>query len=149
MPAIENAVDSQGVKSGGLRWKRVLLGAVLSEAVVIATLLLVITAYTFVIAPGKTDAEYNRFAQLAGYYVAPATGAFSTFAVVLWIVVRGLRSGFVQNGLATGVVSVLLTAGFLVTAAPEHRAMYVVAFVLRIAAGYAAGVTAKRRFAGA
>jgi hypothetical protein len=54
---------------------------------------------------------------------------------MVFLFTRRLNSGFVANGILTGILSVLLTVGFLVSAKPEHRLMYGIAFVLRIAAG--------------
>ena len=129
----------------GIRWKRVILAAVLSEAGVIAVLLAVIAIYSKLIAPGMTDAEYQTLGQRAGYYVAPTAGAVTTFLMVLWVG-RTLKARYVANGVWVGVVSVILTLGFIFTATPEDRLMYGVAFVLRIAAGYLGGLAAQRRF---
>ena len=43
----------------GIRWKRVILAAVLSEAGVIAVLLTVVAIYSSVIAPDLSDADTN------------------------------------------------------------------------------------------
>jgi hypothetical protein len=129
----------------GIRWTRVILAAVLTEVAVIAVLLAAIAAYSSVVAPGLTDAEYQRLGERVGYYVAPAAGAVMTFLMVLWVC-RKLESRYVANGVWVGVVSVILTLGFLFTARPEDRLMYGVAFVLRIVAGYLGGLAAQHRF---
>jgi hypothetical protein len=107
-------------------------------------LLGVIAVYTFAIAPGRTNAEYQEFGDKAGYYVAPAAAALMTFLFTLWVT-KGLESHFIANGLLVGVVGVLLTAGFFFTARPEDRLMYVFSFVLRIVTGYLAGFLTQRR----
>jgi hypothetical protein len=129
----------------GIRWTRVILAAVLSEAGVIAVLLAAFAIYSSLIAPGMTDAEYQSLGPRLGYYVAPAAGAVTTFLMVLWVG-RKLDSRYVANGMWVGVVSVILTLGFVFTARPEDRLMYGVAFVLRIVAGYLGGLVAQRRF---
>jgi hypothetical protein len=121
------------------------VAAILSEVGVIAVLLAITTTYTFLIAPGLSDAEYEQFGELAGYYVAPTAGAIFTFLVVMWMA-RKLASGFIIHGVLVGVVSVLLTVGFVATARPEHRVMYLIAFALRIVAGYVGGRVAQRRY---
>jgi len=128
-----------------IRWKRVLLAAVLSEAGVIAALLAVITIYGRLFAPALTDAQSRELGERVGYYVAPTAGAITTFLLVLWVA-RQLDSAHVANGVMVGAVSVILTSGFLFMAKPEDRFMYIVAFGLRIAAGYAGGRVAERRF---
>jgi hypothetical protein len=147
MTTVETTVTLSQRKKARIVWGRVLLAAVLSEVAVITILMAITMTYSFVIAPGKTDTEYNEFGQLAGYYVAPAAGAVTTFLFVLWVG-RKLESNFVLNGVLVGVVNVLLTAGFLATARPEHRLMYVIAFVLRIIAGYFGGLAALKMFNG-
>jgi len=127
----------------GIRWRRVILAAVLAEAGVIAVLLAVVAIYSSVIAPDLTDAEYQQLGARVGYYVAPTAGAVTTFLMVLWLG-RKLDSRYVANGVWVGVVSVLLTVGFIVTARPEDRLMYGVAFVLRIVSGYLGGRVAQR-----
>lgn len=128
----------------GIRWTRVILAAVLSEAGVIAVLLTVIAIYSALIAPGITDAEYQSLGQRVGYYVAPIAGAVTTFLMVLWVG-RKLDTRHVANGVWVGVLSVILTAGFVFSARPEDRLMYGVAFILRIVAGYLGGLVSQRR----
>jgi hypothetical protein len=128
----------------GIRWKRVIVAAVLSEAGVIAVLLAAIATYGSVVAPGMSAAEYRMLGQRLGYYLAPTAGALTTFLMALWVA-RKLESRYVANGVWVGVVSVILTSGFIFTARPEDRLMYGVAFVLRIVAGYLGGFVAQRR----
>ena len=142
MATVENAIPSQRKRSN-IRWGRIVVGAVLSELAVILVLLGITLVYIVAIAPGLTQAQYGEFGRLAGYYVAPTAGAVSTFVVVL-LLTRRLDSGFVANGTLTGIMSVLLTAGFLVSAKPEDRLMYGIAFALRIAAGYLGGLTLQK-----
>jgi hypothetical protein len=142
MARIERAIPAERKRSD-FRWGRIVLGAVLSEVAVILLLLAITLVYSVAIAPGLTQAQFGEFGRLAGYYVAPTAGAISTFVMVL-LFTRSLNSGFVANGTLTGVVSVLLTVGFLVSAKPEDRLMYGIAFVLRIAAGYLGGLTSQK-----
>jgi hypothetical protein len=142
MATVEHAIPAERKRSD-IRWGRIVLGAVLSEVAVILLLLAITLLYSVAIAPGLTQAQFGEFGRLAGYYVAPTAGAISTFVMVL-LFTRSLNSGFVANGTLTGVVSVLLTVGFLVSAKPEDRLMYGIAFVLRIAAGYLGGLTSQK-----
>ena len=128
----------------GIRWARVILAAVLSEAGVIALLLAIIAIYRSLVAPGMTDAEYQTLGSRVGYYVAPIAGMATTFLMVLWVG-RKLDSRYVANGVWVGVVGVILTLSFIFTARPEDRLMYGVAFALRIAAGYLGGLVAQQR----
>jgi hypothetical protein len=130
-------VDSQ------IRWGRVVVAAVLSEAVVVAVLIVTTTAYRFLIAPGRTGAEYEAFGELAGYYVAPAAAGLATFFGALWVG-RKLTSAFLANGTLVGATAVVLTGGLIFVVKPEDRFMYGVSFVLRILGGYIGGAVAQR-----
>jgi putative membrane protein (TIGR04086 family) len=113
----------------------------MSEAGVIAVLFVVIASYTL-LTPAMTDAQYNALSEEVGYYVAPTAGAVMTFLSALWAT-RKLTSACLAHGMLVGVASVLLAAGFIVSARPEHRLMYVIAFALRLLAGCMGGVVAQ------
>src|SRR5580700_9753795 len=95
-----------------IRWGRIAIAAVLSEVVVVAVVIVTTTAYRFLIAPGRTAAEYAAFSQLAGYYVAPAAAGLATFFGALWVC-RKLTSAFLANGTLVGVAAVILTGGLI------------------------------------
>jgi hypothetical protein len=126
-----------------IRWGRIAVAAVLSEALVVAVVIVTTTAYRFLIAPGRTAAEYESFGDLAGYYVAPAAAGLATFFGALWVG-RKLTSAFLANGTLVGAAAVVLTGGLIFVAKPENRFMYGVSFVLRILGGYIGGAVAQR-----
>ncbi len=128
----------------GIRWKRIVLAAFLSELVVIAGLLAIIMTHRFLIAPGLTPDQYNEFGQLAGYYAAAPLAGVATFLLTIWAV-RGLETRIVTNGLLVGVTATVLTAGFIFGARPEDRFMYGVSYALRILAGYGGALVAQKR----
>jgi hypothetical protein len=128
----------------GIRWGRVIAAAVTSEAAVIAVMLVILAAYASLIAPGRTPAEYQQFGARIGYSVAPAASGVFTFLMALWVA-RKLTSHFVVNGLLVGVCAVIVSAGFLFTARPEERTMYLASFAVRIVGGYLGGWAAQAR----
>ncbi len=127
-----------------IRWGRILIAAIVSEIGVIAALFAVITGYTL-LTPAITDAQYNSLGEEVGYYVAPTAGAIMTILSVLWAT-RRLTSAFILHGTLVGVVSVVLTVGFIFGARPDHRVMYIIAFGLRVIGGYVGGVVAQWMF---
>lgn len=129
--------------SSRIRWGRVVVAAVLSEAAVVAVLIAITTTYRLLIAPGKTAADYDAVGELAGYYVAPAAAGLATFFGALWVG-RKLTSAFVANGAVVGAAAVILTSGLIFVAKPQDRLMYSVSFALRILGGYTGGVIAQR-----
>jgi len=134
-----------------IRWGRVIVAALFSELGVIATLIAISTVYAFLIAPGRSAADYQVFAALAGYYVAPPASVLATFLSALWVS-RRLNAHFPLHGTLTGIAAAILASGFLFTARREDRLMYFVSFALRIAGGYLGGIVAqsvhRRRSAG-
>ena len=141
MNTVGTAASSLSKKTG-IRWGRVLAAAVLSEVAVIVILMVATAIYSLLGSP-QTDPARD-IGEIVGYYVAPPAGALATFLFVLWVA-RKLESKFILNGVAVGVLSVLLTVGFFAGARTEDRPMYLVAFALRIAAGYLGGWEAQRR----
>jgi hypothetical protein len=128
----------------GIRWRRVIAAAVTSEAAVIAVMLVTLAAYASLIAPGRTPAEYEQFGARIGYYVAPPASGVFTFLMALWVA-RKLNSHFVVNGFLVGACAVMVAAGFLFTAKPEDRPMYLASFAIRIAGGALGGLAAQAR----
>ena len=126
-----------------IRWRRVVAAAFLSEAAVVAVLILIATTYRFLVAPGKGAGEYQAFGEIANYYAAPVAAGLATFFSAIWAT-RKLTSSFIANGALVGVAAVVLTLGFLFAAKPEDRLMYGVSFVLRILGGYLGGVAIQR-----
>jgi hypothetical protein len=128
-----------------IRWGRVIAAAVFSELGVIAILVSATITYTFLISAGHTATDYQRFGERAGYYVAPVASGLTTFLSVLWLA-RKLTSHFILNGTLVGVAATILTAGFLFSAKPEDRLMYIASFAVRIVAGYLGGLRAQALF---
>jgi hypothetical protein len=143
MQTMQRTATLPDTKRTGIRWKRVVVAAVLSELAIIAAISIVVGVYALLIAPGRTGAEYGEFGENAGYYIAAPAAAIAVFLAAFGAV-RRLESGFVANGLLVGVVATLLSAGMIVGARPGDRWVYIASFILRIVAGYAAGVWAQR-----
>ncbi len=143
MQPSETPRTAGGTRKPGIRWGRIILAAFLAEVGVILIIGAVILTHRFWVAPSQSEAEARAFGEIAGYYAGPAGAALMTFLFVLWAG-RKLNSDFVLHGVLIGVAGVLLTAGFIVVAKPEHRLMYVISYLLRIAAGYLGGVWVAR-----
>jgi len=128
----------------GIHWKRVTLAGFLSELSVVLVLSAVILTYRFLIATGRTGAEYAEFAQNAGYYLATPVAAVATFGLS-YGATQGLEADFISNGLVIGAIATLLAMPFFFGARPQDRKMYVVSFIIRIAAGWLGGFVAQRK----
>jgi len=125
-----------------IHWLRVLVAGVLSEVGVIVVLLASIQIYKRYVTAAPADGSAGTLGERVGYYVAPTAGFVTTGLAALWAV-RGLETGIIANALAVGIVSVAITSPFLLSAKPEHRFMYGVAFALRLVAACLAGVISR------
>jgi hypothetical protein len=139
MRTIETAAAVSSTHKSGIRWGRVIIAAFLSELAVIAVISAIMVVYMFAVAPGRSSAEYGEFGQNAGYYVSAPAAAIATF-LIAFRAIRKLDSAFVANGALVGIVATLLTVGFIFGARPQDRVIYIASFVLRIVAGYSAGL---------
>jgi len=127
----------------GIHWKRMSLAGFLSELSVVVVLSAVTLTYRFLIATGRTDAEYSEFAQNAGYYLATPVAAVATFGLSFGAT-QQLERDFISNGLVVGAIATLLAMPFFFGARPQDRKMYIASFVARITAGYVGGFVAQR-----
>jgi hypothetical protein len=142
MQALETPATLPLEKKSVIRWKRIVIGAFLSEVAVIGLLSAVMGAQ-YLMSPHQTAAQYQEFAENAGYDLAAPAAAVATFVFALWAV-RPLNSGFVRNGVLLGTIATLLTLGFVFGARPQDRWMYVISYIVRIAAGYCGGLVAQK-----
>ena len=144
MRTLETPATIPVEKKSAIRWKRIVLGAVFSELVVFAVIFIVIVVYQFILAPGLTAAEYDKFGQnVAGYYFAPPAGAVGTFIFGIWAA-RAMRSRAVKAGVLVGMISAVLALPFIFGAKPEHQLMYMISYAGRLVGGYWGGFVVQR-----
>jgi hypothetical protein len=134
---MNTAATLSNERKSAISWKRVILGAILSEVVVVAVIGLIVIAHSVLSGPSPED-----FGQEAGYYAAAPTALVATFFFGFWAA-RKLETNVIANGVMVGVVAIVLTAGMIATAKPEHRLMYLASFALRIVGGYFGGLAAQ------
>ena len=142
MRTLETPATIPVEKKSAIRWKRIVLGSVFSELVVFAVIFIVIVVYQFILAPGLTAAEYDKFGQnVAGYYFAPPAGAVGIFGI--WAA-RAMRSSAVKAGVLVGMISAVLALPFIFGAKPEHQLMYMISYAGRLVGGYWGGFVVQR-----
>lgn len=131
----------------GIRWFRIVGFGFLAEIATIAVIIATITVYTMVIAPGGSESAIEAFGQRVGAIIGPIGGTIFTFLGAL-LATRPLPGRFRLHGLLLGVVTALLTVPGLLSATPSMRLLYVASMLLKLGAGYAAGVLSERRHLG-
>src|SRR5690349_8232187 len=85
-----------------IAWKRVVLGAFLSEVAVIAVISIIFVVHSIGTGTALTDAQSQEFGQVAGYYAAAPAALLATFFFTLWAV-RKLQTNLIANGVLVGV----------------------------------------------
>jgi hypothetical protein len=87
--------------SSGIRWGRIVIGAVLLEAVLIVAAVPMLGFVANPLAPGAQNAsgDYTIF------FVTVAVACFIVGALLGWWVARPLTSQFVLHGVLTGIVA--------------------------------------------
>ena len=128
---------------GRIRWGRVLLGAFLAEASVMAVFFLLLGLAWLAGVPGLA-------APMSPLDFADALIAsfISVYIFTLWVA-RPLASGFVAHGVLVALVAMLLFLVMLGATAGsvQQPLLYWVAHGLKFAGGIAGGITAARRAA--
>ena len=125
----------------GVRWMRVIIAGVLTEACVVLLIVIVVTAYKYAVSP--TEADYQMFAGRVGFYVGVFGGALTAFVFALWVG-RSLRADFLTNGFLVGCVAALLHVGLLAASKAEFQVAYVVADALKLVGGALGGYVAQK-----
>jgi len=123
------------------RWLRAIAYGLLAEVATIITIIIIVMVYRYVIAPGQADAIYAAFGERAGGWVGIIGGTFYVFLFARWLV-RRLSDNRIAHGIVVAVAAIALSVtGSLV----GHHGVpmgYIVASVLKLAAGALAGFLA-------
>ncbi|MCA1641730.1 MAG: hypothetical protein LC785_07230 [Acidobacteria bacterium] len=127
----------------GVRWGRVIVAGLLTEIGVVLIIVAAVTVYRYAASP--TEAEYQAFADRAGFYVGTCGGALLAFLFSSWVC-RSLGADFILNGLLVGCVGVLLHVALFVASGAGFQKAYLVADGLKLAAGALGGYLARGRY---
>ncbi|HEX8164001.1 MAG TPA: hypothetical protein VF538_19175 [Pyrinomonadaceae bacterium] len=127
----------------GVRWGRVIAAGLLTEIGAVLIIVAAATAYKHTASP--TAAEYQAFAERAGYYVGIFGGALLAFLFSSWAC-RPLGGDFMINGLLVGCVGASLHVALFAASGAGFQAAYLIADGLKLAAGALGGYLAQRHY---
>jgi hypothetical protein len=127
-----------------LRLWRVIGFGLLAEAATILVIVVILTLHSRVFAAGQPQAVVDDFAQRVPMILGPVAGILFTFIAAV-LATRPLQSRVRTHGLLVGVVSAMLTFPGMLAGAAAMRAVYGGAMLLKLAAGYGAGMLSERR----
>lgn len=127
----------------GDRWLRAVVYGFLAELMTVLTIIATVMAYRFLFARGLSDEDYAAFGMLTGRTLGTVGGTVFTFVFARRLMPL-LTHRFVEHGLVVAVVAIAFSVGGSLAG---HRGLpdgYLLASVLKVAAGALAGFVYSR-----
>lgn len=122
-----------------IRWIRILIAALVVEALAIGLFVAAIAIF------GPIDAaQAKAFAANMGRWLGPIAGAALTFLAALWVCSK-LPARHVLHGVLLGVLVAALDVLLLIAADEPFQWLFVASNMSKIAAGALGGVVSSRR----
>ena len=122
----------------GVRLGRVLIAAVLAEAIGIAALIALVAVF----GPHESRAA-QHFAERLGLWEGPISGLVLCVGGGFWVA-RGLEADQLRNGLALGLAAALVDVALLVGSSTPFQPVFLFSNLGRIVAGGCGGWLASR-----
>ncbi|MEO8579706.1 MAG: hypothetical protein ABI469_05615 [Gemmatimonadales bacterium] len=131
-------VTADAVPARSDRWLRAIWYGLLAEISTIATIVVIVSFYRYGIAKGLSDAEYAAFSQRVGAIVGVVGGTGYTLLFAHRLM-RRLSSNFVAHGIVVAVAAIALSVGGSIAGHQGVPTAYILASLLKLAAGAFAG----------
>lgn len=125
------------------QWLRAVAYGFLAELATVLTIILIVTAYRYALAPGHNDAEYAGFGFRTGQLVGIIGGTLYTFLFARMLMPRVSR-WFVAHGLVLAAAAVAFSIGGSLIGHHGYPAGYLPASLLKLAAGSLAGILPRK-----
>ena len=120
------------------RWLRAVGYGFLAEFATVLTIILMVQVYVRILARGLTDAEYLAFGQRVGAIVGIVGGALYTYLFARSLM-RRLSSRFIAHGVVVALTAIAFSIAGSLMGHHGVPAAYLLASVLKLAAGAFAG----------
>jgi hypothetical protein len=127
------------------RWLRAVGYGLLAEIATIVTIIAFVKAYRYMFVRGQSDAFYAAFDAHAGATIGVVGGTLYTFLFAR-LLMRRLTSRFVAHGLVVALTAVAFSIAGSIAGHHGVPGAYMLASVLKLAAGALAGFLAAKRF---
>lgn len=125
------------------RWLRAVAYGLLAEVATIATIVVVVLAYKYVIARGLSEADYTSFGELTGATIGIVGGTLYTFVFARGLMPR-IPSRFIAHGIVVALAAIALSISGSIAGHQGVPAAYLLASALKIIAGALAGFLYER-----
>jgi hypothetical protein len=119
----------------------------LAEVLTVLTIIAIVMAHRFLFAPGLSDANYAAFGLLTGKTVGTVGGTLFTFLLAR-LLMPLLTNRFVEHGLVVAVAAITFSVGGSLAGHHGLPDGYLLASVLKLAAGGLAGFVYSRSTSG-
>lgn len=119
-------------------WLRAVGYGLLAEIATILTIVVIVMAYRYVVASGLSDAEYAAFGQRVGGIVGIVGGTLYTYLFARLLMQR-LTTRFIAHGLVVALTASAFSIAGSIAGHQGVPAGYVLASVLKLAAGALTG----------
>ena len=120
------------------RWLRSVGYGFLAEFTTVLTIILIVQAYTHFVAPGLTGADYATLGQRVGGIVGTVGGTLYTYLFAR-LVMLGLSTRFVVHGIVVALTAIAFSVAGSIAGHQGVPSGYLLASVLKLAAGALAG----------
>lgn len=128
------------------RWLRAVGYGFLAEFATVLTIILIVEAHLHLFTRGPSDADYAAFGARAGEVVGIVGGTLYTYLFAR-LLMRLLTSRFIAHGFVLALTAIAFSIAGSIVGHHGVPAGYVLASVLKLAAGALAGFLAAKRFA--
>jgi hypothetical protein len=128
-----------GIPARGDRWLRAVGYGFLAEALTVLTIIAIVMAHRFLFARGLSDAEYGAFGMETGRTVGTIGGTLLTFLCARQLMPRLIRR-FIEHGLVVAGAAIAFSVGGSLAGHHGLPDGYLLASLLKLAAGALAGV---------
>ena len=128
------------------RWLRAVWSGFLAEVSTILTVILIVQAYVHLFTRGLSDAEYVAIGQRIGGIVGIIAGTLFTYLFARLLMLL-LTRRFVEHGLVVALTAIVFSVGGSIAGHHGVPLLYVLASILKLAAGALAGILAAKQYA--
>jgi hypothetical protein len=125
------------------RWPRAVGYGFLAELATVLTIIGIVQVYSRVVTPGLTATESAAFGQRVGGIVGIVGGTLYTFLFAR-LLIRRLTGRFVAHGVVVALTAIAFSVAGSVAGHQGVPAGYIIASVLKLAAGAFAGLLYSR-----
>ena len=120
------------------RWLRAVVYGFLAELATVLTIIVIVQVYTRVVAPGLTDADSAAFGQRVGGIVGIIGGTLYTYLLAR-LLMRRLSGLFIAHGIVVALTAIAFSVAGSIAGHQGVPSGYILASVLKLAAGAFAG----------